>query len=122
MFVVTNSASRWRCSGSLTMDRRELEQRVLVALSDKLMRRVLFEDLRKQIRSRVEQAPDGVPCQALARRKELPAVEREIPGLVAREKKFKSRPRNQMKKGQAPPMSQCRYAEARLQRGGERRY
>jgi hypothetical protein len=40
--------SRGTCTNRLTIDRRELEERVLVALRDKLMRRDLFEDFCKE--------------------------------------------------------------------------
>ena len=59
--------SRGTCTNRLTISRQEVEERVLVALRDKLMRRDLFEDFCRELRARVEPSADGAPRQPVVR-------------------------------------------------------
>src|SRR5687767_1447402 len=52
--------SRGTCTNRLTISRQEVEERVLVALREKLMRRDLFEDFCPRVRSRAESPANGV--------------------------------------------------------------
>jgi len=77
-----NARSRGTCTNRLTISRTEVEQRVLDAVRDKLMRRDLFEDFcheytREMNRLRMEQS-----AGASNARRELGKVEREIRKLV----------------------------------------
>jgi site-specific DNA recombinase len=74
--------SRGTCTNRLTISRQEVEERVLVALRDKLMRRDLFEDfcceyVRELNRLRMEHR-----AGLSSARSELAAAEREIRKLV----------------------------------------
>jgi site-specific DNA recombinase len=74
--------SRGTCTNRLTIGRQEVEERVLVALRDKLMRRDLFEDFcREYVRelNRLRMEHRAGPSSA---RTELARVEREIRKLV----------------------------------------
>ena len=76
--------SRGTCTNRLTISRHEVEERVLVALREKLMRGDLFEDFCREVRPRVESAADGASCGAVEYPTELTAVEREIRKLFKR--------------------------------------
>src|SRR5215204_1300551 len=74
--------SRGTCTNRLTISRQEVEERVLVALRDKLMRRDLFEDfcqeyVRELNRLRMERRANLTHGRA-----ELASVEREIRKLI----------------------------------------
>ncbi len=74
--------SRGTCTNRLTISRQEVEERVLVALRDKLMRRDLFEDfcgeyVRELNRLRMEHRAGLSGAHS-----ELAAVEREVSKLV----------------------------------------
>jgi site-specific DNA recombinase len=77
-----NARSRGTCTNRLTVSRMEVEQRVLDAVRDKLMRKDLFEEFcheytRETNRLRMEQH-----AGASSARRELGKVEREIGKLV----------------------------------------
>ena len=74
--------SRGTCTNRLTISRQEVEERVLVALRDKLMRRDLFEEFCREVRARVESAADGAPREPVEWPDELAGVEREIRKLI----------------------------------------
>jgi site-specific DNA recombinase len=74
--------SRGTCTNRLTIDRRELEERVLLALRDKLMRRDLFEDFCKEYVRELNRLRMEHRAKLSHGRHELSAVEREIRGLV----------------------------------------
>jgi len=74
--------SRGTCTNRLTINRQEVEERVLVALRDKLMRRDLFEDFCPRVCARVESTAMEHRAGLSSARTELAAVEREIRKLV----------------------------------------
>ena len=77
-------ATRGTCTNRLTISRQEVEERVLVALRDKLMRRGLLRGVLPRVRERDESAADGAPRQPVARSPSASsrAVEREIRKVI----------------------------------------
>jgi site-specific DNA recombinase len=74
--------SRGTCTNRLTISRREVEERVLVALRDKLMRRDLFEDFCQEYVRELNRLRMEHRAGLSNARTELAAVEREIRKLV----------------------------------------
>jgi site-specific DNA recombinase len=70
--------SRGTCSNRLTVSRQEVEERVLVALRDKLMRRDLFEDFCREYVRELNRLRMEHRASLSHGRQELAAVEREI--------------------------------------------
>ena len=72
--------ARWRgtCTNRLTIRRQEVEERVLVALRDKLMRRDLFEDFCREYVRELNRLRMEHRASLSYGRQELAAVEREI--------------------------------------------
>ena len=74
--------SRGTCTNRLTISRQEVEERVLVALRDKLMRRDLFEDFCREYVRELNRLRMEHRAGLSSARSELAAVEREIRKLV----------------------------------------
>ena len=74
--------SRGTCTNRLTISRQEVEERVLVALRDKLMRRDLFEDFFREYVRELNRLRIEHRAGLSSARTELAAVEREIRQLV----------------------------------------
>jgi site-specific DNA recombinase len=74
--------SRGTCTNRLTISRQELEERVLVALRDKLMRRDLFEDFCREYVRELNRLRMEHRAGLSRARTELATVEREIRKLV----------------------------------------
>jgi site-specific DNA recombinase len=74
--------SRGTCTNRLTISRREVEERVLVALRDKLMRRDLFEDFCQQYVRELNRLRMEHRASLSHGRREFAVVEREIRKLV----------------------------------------
>ena len=74
--------SRGTCSNRLTISRQEVEERVLVALRDKLMRRDLFEDFCREYVRELNRLRMEHRAGLSSARTELASVEREIRKLV----------------------------------------
>jgi site-specific DNA recombinase len=74
--------SRGTCTNRLTISRQELEERVLVALRDKLMRRDLFEEFCKEYVRELNRLRMEHRAKLSHGRQELAVVEREIRKLV----------------------------------------
>jgi hypothetical protein len=74
--------SRGTCTNRLTISRQEVEQRVLVALRDKLMRKDLFEDFCREYVLELNRLRMEHRAGLSSARTELAAVEREIRKLV----------------------------------------
>ncbi len=70
--------SRGTCTNRLTISRQEVEERVLVALRDKLMRRDLFEDFCREYVRELNRLRMEHRASLSHGRQELAAVEREI--------------------------------------------
>jgi DNA invertase Pin-like site-specific DNA recombinase len=70
--------SRGTCTNRLTISRQEVEERVLVALRDKLMRRDLFEDFCREYVRELNRLRMEHRATLSYGRKDLAAVEREI--------------------------------------------
>src|SRR5687767_14443574 len=70
--------SRGMCANRLTISRQEVEERVLVALRDKLMRRDLFEDFCREYVRELNRLRIEHHASLSHGRHELAAVEREI--------------------------------------------
>jgi site-specific DNA recombinase len=70
--------SRGTCTNRLTISRQEVEERVLVALRDKLMRRDLFEDFCREYVRELNRLRMEHRAGLSHGRQELAAVEREI--------------------------------------------
>jgi hypothetical protein len=74
--------SRGTCTNRLTISRQEVEERVLVALSEKLMRRDLFEPFCREYVRELNRLRMEHRAGLSSARSELAAVEREIRKLV----------------------------------------
>jgi site-specific DNA recombinase len=74
--------SRGTCTNRLTISRQEVEERVLVALRDKLMRRDLFEDFCREYVRELNRLRMEHRAGLSSARTELATVEREIRKLV----------------------------------------
>ncbi len=74
--------SRGTCTNRLTISRQEVEERVLVALREKLMRRDLFEDFCREYVRELNRLRMGHRAGLSSARTELGTVEREIRKLV----------------------------------------
>jgi site-specific DNA recombinase len=74
--------SRGTCSNRLTISRQEVEERVLVALRDKLMRRDLFEDFCREYVRELNRLRMEHRASLSNGRHELASVEREIRKLI----------------------------------------
>ena len=74
--------SRGTCSNRLTISRQEVEERVLVALRDKLMRRDLFEDFCREYVRELNRLRMEHRASLSHGRQELASVEREIRKLI----------------------------------------
>jgi site-specific DNA recombinase len=74
--------SRGTCTNRLTINRQEVEERVLVALRDKLMRCDLFEDFCREYVRELNRLRMEHRAGLSSARTELAAVEREIRKLV----------------------------------------
>ena len=74
--------SRGTCTNRLTIGRQEVEERVLVALLDKLMRRDLFEDFYHEYVRELNRLRMEHRAGLSSARSEFAAVEREIRKLV----------------------------------------
>ena len=74
--------SRGTCTNRLTISRQEVEERVLVALRDKLMRRDLFEDFCREYVRELNRLRMEHRAGLSSARTELAVVEREIRELV----------------------------------------
>jgi hypothetical protein len=74
--------SRGTCTNRLTISRQEVEERVLVALREKLMRRDLFEDFCREYVRELNRLRMEHRAGLSSARTELAAVEREIRKLV----------------------------------------
>jgi hypothetical protein len=74
--------SRGTCTNRLTISRQEVEERVLVALRDKLMRRELFEDFCREYVRELNRLRMEHRAGVSNARTELAAIEREIRKLV----------------------------------------
>ena len=70
--------SRGTCTNRLTISRQEVEERVLVALRDKLMRRDLFEDFCREYVRELNRLRMEHRASLSNGRQELASVEREI--------------------------------------------
>jgi DNA invertase Pin-like site-specific DNA recombinase len=74
--------SRGTCTNRLTISRQEVEERVLVALREKLMRRDLFEDFCREYVCELNRLRMEHRAGMSSARSELTSVEREIRKLV----------------------------------------
>jgi site-specific DNA recombinase len=74
--------SRGNCTNRLTINRQEVEERVLVALRDKLMRRDLFEDFCQEYVRELNRLRMEHRAGLSSARAELASVEREIRKFV----------------------------------------
>jgi site-specific DNA recombinase len=74
--------SRGTCTNRLTISRQEVEERVLVALRDKLMRRDLFEDFCREYVRELNRLRMEHRAGLSSARTELATVQREIRKLV----------------------------------------
>jgi hypothetical protein len=74
--------SRGTCTNRLTISRQEVEERVLVALREKLMRRDLFEDFCREYVRELNRLRMEHRAGLSSARSELAVVEREIRTLV----------------------------------------
>jgi site-specific DNA recombinase len=74
--------SRGTCTNRLTISRQEVEERVLVALREKLMRRDLFEDFCREYVRELNRLRMEHRAGLSSARSELAVVEREIRKLV----------------------------------------
>jgi hypothetical protein len=74
--------SRGTCTNRLTISRQEVEERVLVALREKLMRRDLFEDFCREYVRELNRLRMEHRAGLSSARNELGTVEREIRKLV----------------------------------------
>ena len=74
--------SRGTCTNRLTISRQEVEERVLVALRDKLMRRDLFEDFCREYVRELNRLRMEHRAGLSNGRQELATVEREIRKLI----------------------------------------
>jgi site-specific DNA recombinase len=74
--------SRGTCTNRLTISRQEVEERVLVALRDKLMRQDLFEDFCREYVRELNRLRMERRASLTHSRQELAAVEREIRKLI----------------------------------------
>ena len=74
--------SRGTCTNRLTISRQEVEERVLVALRDKLMRRDLFKDFCREYVRELNRLRIEHRAGLSSARSELATVEREIRKLV----------------------------------------
>ena len=74
--------SRGTCTNRLTISRQEVEERVLVALRDKLMRRDLFEDFCREYVRELNRLRMEHRASLSNGRQELACVEREIRKLI----------------------------------------
>jgi site-specific DNA recombinase len=74
--------SRGTCTNRLTIRRQEVEERVLVALREKLMRRDLFEDFCREYVRELNRLRMEHRASLSQGRRELAAVEREIRKLI----------------------------------------
>ena len=74
--------SRGTCTNRLIVSRQEVEERVLVALRDKLMRRDLFEDFCREYVRELNRLRMEHRASLSHRRHEIAAVEREIRKLI----------------------------------------
>jgi len=74
--------SRGTCTNRLTISRQEVEERVLVALRDKLMRRDLFEDFCRECVRELNRLRMEHRASLSHGRQELAAVEREIQKFI----------------------------------------
>ncbi len=74
--------SRGTCTNRLTISRQEVEERVLVALRDKLMRRDLFEDFCREYVHELNRLRMEHRAGVSSARTELATAEREIRKLV----------------------------------------
>jgi site-specific DNA recombinase len=74
--------SRGTCTNRLTISRQEVEERVLVALREKLMRRDLFEDFCREYVRELNRLRMEHRASLSSARSELATVEREIRKLV----------------------------------------
>jgi hypothetical protein len=74
--------SRGTCTNRLTISRQEVEERVLVALREKLMRRDLFEDFCQEYVRELNRLRMAHRAGLSSARSELAVVEREICKLV----------------------------------------
>jgi hypothetical protein len=74
--------SRGTCTNRLTISRQEVEERVLVALREKLMRRDLFEDFCREYVRELNRLRMELRAGRSSDRTELAAIEREIRKLV----------------------------------------
>jgi site-specific DNA recombinase len=74
--------SRGTCTNRLTISRQEVEERVLVALRDKLMRRDLFEDFCREYVRELNRLRMEHRARLTHGRAELASVEREIRKLI----------------------------------------
>src|SRR5262249_27727217 len=74
--------ARGTCTNRLTISRQELEERVLLALRDKLMRRYLFEDFCKEYVRELNRLRMEHRSKLSHGQQELAAVGREIRKLV----------------------------------------
>ncbi len=77
-----SARSRGTCTNRLTISRQEVEERVLVALRDKLMRRDLFEDFCREYVRELNRLRMEHRASLSHGRQELAAVEREIRKLI----------------------------------------
>jgi hypothetical protein len=74
--------SRGTCTNRLTISRQEVEERVLVALRDKLMRRDLFEDFCREYVRELNRLRMEHRASVSYGRQELASVDREIRKLI----------------------------------------
>ena len=74
--------SRGTCTNRLTISRQEVEERVLLALRDKLMRRDLFEDFCREYVRELNRLRMEHRASLSHGRHELASVEREIRKLI----------------------------------------
>jgi hypothetical protein len=77
-----SSRSRGTCTNRLTISRQEVEERVLVALRDKLMRRDLLEDFCREYVRELNRLRMEHRASLSHGRQELVSVEREIRKLI----------------------------------------
>jgi site-specific DNA recombinase len=77
-----SARSRGTCTNRLTISRQEVEERVLVALREKLMRRDLFEDFCREYVRELNRLRMERRAGLSSARTELATVEREIRKLV----------------------------------------
>ncbi len=74
--------SRGTCTNRLTISRQEVEERVLVALREKLMRRDLFEDFCREYVRELNRLRMEHRASLTHGRAEFASVEREIRKLI----------------------------------------